>query len=256
MKTLFQLFLAAALLSTAACTSPETDGPNGPDPGKPEAGVVKGRVVDDRGQPVANAKIVASSTDFYNRTSTGYSGADGYYHFEVPTGIAAGSYTVDGTVTTKYHGETFTLALFRENTRVFSAYDGAVRDFVFRLTGPRSPDDDADATPLGATLEVHHQVDNVVFENLEITLEPTGPLVDGSAGRRVVVTMPEGNYRVKDIPVGRYTITARDRVTGEKLGVTIQGTFKDYAPSVTGLFDEMDFEGDTRYELILLVNTL
>lgn len=253
---LFKTLLAVALLSAAACTPSNTDGPNGPDPAKPEEGVVKGRVVDDRGNPVANAKIVASSTDIYNRTATGYSNADGYYRFVVPTGIAAGSYTVDGTVTVKYHGENFTLALFRENTRVFSAYDGAVRDFVFRLTGQRSPDDDAHATPLGATLEVHHQVNNVVFENLEITLEPTGPLVDGSAGRKLVVTMPEGDYRVKDIPLGQYKITARDRVTGERLGVTIKDTFKDYAPSVTGLFDEMDFEGDTRYELLLLVNTL
>lgn len=249
--------LFVALMGTlTGCTKPDVDRLIEPTPGKPQNGIVKGRVVDGQGKPVANAEIVASSTDYYNKTTTGYTDASGDYSFRLPTGIAEGSYSVSGTVTLKYHGKNYTLALYEESTRVFSAYDGAIRNFIFRLTGKRTVDDDETASPLGGTLEVHHQVNNVVKENLELTLEPVGPLVDGSMGKRIVKTMPANSYYLRDIPVGQYKITARDRVTGEQLGVTIQDTFNDYAPSVTGLFEEEDFIGDTRYELILLVNTL
>lgn len=257
MKSFELLLLIGLFLQAVSCAKPGDS--VAPDITKPQQGVVKGRVVDSQGNGVANAEIIASSTDYYNKTTTAYTDASGNYRMQLPTGIAEGSYTVSGTVTRKYQGRNFTLALYEEDSRVFSAYDGAVRNLIFRLTGKRTADSEESperATPLGGTLEVHHQVDNVVWKNLELTLEPTGPLVDGSTGKKIVTTMPANNYHIYDIPVGQYRITARDRVTGKALGVTIQGTYKDYAPSVTGLFEEDDFIGDTRYELILLVNTL
>lgn len=256
MKPIHVFFLATLAGNLLACTPHEREDGIDPDSSKPQAGIVSGRVLNEQGQPVANAEIVASSTDFYNKTSTGYTDTRGNYRIQVPTGVAAGSYSVEGTVTLRYHDRNYKMALYQDDTRVFSAYDGAVRNFVFRLTGKRNADDDASATPLGGTLEVHHQVDNVVRENLEITLEPDGPLVDGSTGRKIVTKMPTGDYRIRDIPVGQYKITARDRVTGQALGVVVAGTNQDYAPSAKGLFHEADFEGDTRYELMLYVNTL
>jgi hypothetical protein len=256
MKPIIYFFITAFSLGVIACSKPDSDGPNGPNPDKAQEGVVKGRVIDSQGKPVANAEIVASSTDYYNKTSTGYTDANGYYNFKLPTGIAAGSYAVSGTVTLKYHGKNFKMALYEENTQAFSAYEGAVRNFVFRLTGKRTIDDNETASPLGGELQIHHQVDNVVRENLEITLEPVGPLVDGSTGKKIVMMMPEADYYIRDIPVGQYKITARDKVTGAPLGVTIKDTFKDYAASVTSLFEDKDFSGSTHYEIILLVNTL
>lgn len=249
-----RLLVLAALLGAWGCTEPSVDGPDGPE--KPQDGLVQGRVVDDKGNGVANAQIIASSTDYLSKTTSGYTDAKGNYRFKLPTNIAEGSYAVSGYVTLKYHNKNYKMALYEENTRVFSAYEGAIRNFVFRLTGKRTVDDDDRSTPLGGTLEVHHQVDNVVFENLEITLEPVGPLVDGSTGKKIVTMMPQSGYEVKDIPVGNYKITARDKVTGQKLGVTIHNSFKDYAPSVTGLFEDDDFIGSTNYRLIILVNTL
>lgn len=254
MKTFLNLLLAAWLISASSCK--KTDDMVSPGTDTSEKGVVKGRVVDGQGQPVANAEIIASSTDYYNKTTTAYTNANGIYRMQLPTGVAEGSYSASGTVTIKYQGKTFKMALYEENTRVFSAYDGAVRNFVFRLTGKRTVDDDESAAPLGGTLQVHHQVDNVVWENLELTLEPVGPLVDGSTGQKLVRTMPAHDYYLRDIPVGQYKITARDKVTGERLGVTIKDSFKDYAPSVTALFAEKDFIGDTHWEIVLLVNTL
>jgi hypothetical protein len=253
MKKLLSVLFSAVLLGTGSGCKP-----GGVDPGSPqaEAGVVTGHVVDAQGRPVAGAEIVASNTDWFNKTTTGYTDARGTYRFKLPTGVAEGSYTASGTVTVKYHGRTYKLALYEENSRVFSAYDGAVRDFVFRLTGKRTADSDDDPArdlPLGGTLEVHHQIDEVVWENLEITLEPVGALIDGSTGRKLVRTMPAADYRLYDIPLGQYKITARDRVTGQPLNVTIKDSAKPFASSVTALFNEKDFSGDTRYELLLLV---
>ena len=219
-------------------------------------GTVKGRVVDSQGKPVANAEIVASSTDWYNKTSTAYTDANGNYSLSLPNGVAEGSYTASGTVTVNYHSKNYKLALYEEDSRVFSAYDGAVRNFVFRLTGKRTADANNTDSPLGARLEVHHGLDNVVWGNLEITLEPVGPLVDGSTGKKIVTTMPANDYSIYDIPVGQYKITARDKVTGQKLGVKIKDSGKSYAASLTDLFKEANFEGDTNYELILLVDKL
>ncbi|RRB07814.1 carboxypeptidase-like regulatory domain-containing protein [Larkinella rosea] len=254
MKPLKHFLFALALLTTAACTKPGIDGPDSN--GNSQEGIVKGRVVDEQGKPVANAVIVASSTDFYNKTSTGYTDVNGNYSFKLPTGIAEGSYTVDGTVTYKYHNKNYKMALYQEDTRVFSAYEGAVRNFKFRLTGKRTIDDDATSRPLGARLEVHHQVDHVVLENVEITLDPVGPLVDGSIGTKIVVPMADRSYYIEDIPLGMYKITARDRVSRQALGVTVLGSLKKHEPSVTSLFESERFEGSTFYELGIEVDTL
>lgn len=254
MKSLSFLLTLIALLSASAC-QPNSEAID-PASGNTEKGVVKGRVVDRQGKAVVNAEIIANSTDYYNKTTTAYTDASGNYQLKLPTGIAEGSYRVSGTLTMKYHNKNYKMALYEEDTRVFSAYDGAIRNFQFRLTGKRTVDDDASSSPLGGRIEVHHQVDNVLGDNLEITLDPVGPLVDGSTGKKLVLPMPNNGYVLNDIPVGQYKITARDRMTGQQLGVTIQGTFTDYVPSVTTLFKEKDFEGDTFWEIILLVNTL
>ncbi|KAA9349453.1 carboxypeptidase-like regulatory domain-containing protein [Larkinella humicola] len=257
MKSTLYSLLAAALIGLSSCShsTPEPDIETDV-PSNPQEGVVSGRVVDSQGKPVANATIVASSTDYHNRTSTGYTDAKGNYRFVVPTGIAAGSYTVTGSFITQYQGRKYTLALYNPDTRVFSAYDGAVRNFVFRLTGKRNIDDDAAASPLGGTMEVRPDFNTTIRENIEVTLEPDGPLVDGSTGKKIVARLSDRSDSIEDVPVGKYKITARDVVTGQKLGVSIADSFKPYAPSVTGLFVDDRFEGSTLFRLDINISTL
>lgn len=253
-KGLLFLYLTT-LVTLFSCNKPGVD-PVDQNPSSSEKGVVKGRVVDAQGHPVANAIIIASSTDIVNKTSTGYSDANGYYRFTVPTGIAEGSYSVSGTLTLNYHNRKFKIALYESNSQVFSAYDGAVRDFVFRLTGPRSQDSDAFSTPLGATLEVHPHPDRIVAQQVDIMLEPAGPLVDGSTGKKLVMPLEDGSTDLRDIPLGYYTISARDRSTGKALGVKIKDTPSGYASSLKTLFEDDNFEGSTEFRSILLIDSL
>jgi len=252
-KLLFlSLFLAGIFLfPVVSCTVT-----NDVDPSNSQKGIVKGRVINSEGKAVANAMIVANSTDYYNRTTTGYTNTDGYYQLELPTDIAAGSYYIEGSVMVRYHGKNYTMALYNEDTRVFSAYDGAVRNFVFRLTGKRSVDDDAMASPLGGKLEVHHDFNTLERKNIEVTLQPEGPLVDGSTGKKIVAMLQENSYYVEDIPVGKYKITARDVVTQEQLGISIMDSFKPYTSSVTGLFADDDFVGSTHFRLAINIGKL
>jgi hypothetical protein len=253
MKSWF-LLLMSGLLTTMACSPlPDSVTPNS---GTLETGIVKGRVVDSQGKGVANAEIIASSTDWHNKTTTAYSDAAGNYRMKLPNGMAEGSYSTSGTISLTYHGQKFRMALYQENTHPFSAYDGAVCNFQFRLTGKRTVDDEAGSSPLGGRIEVHENVSQVDKQHLEITLEPVGPLVDGSQGKTLVLPMPSEDYVLNDIPVGQYRITARDRSTGQKLGVKIKDKPGQDAPSLTTLFTEKDFPGDTFWEIILLVDTL
>nr|WP_293845595.1 carboxypeptidase-like regulatory domain-containing protein [uncultured Arsenicibacter sp.] len=249
MKTILNSLVSLVVLSAVACTDPDAI----------DKGVVQGRVTDSQGKPVANAEIVASNTDYYNKTSTGYTDANGNYRFNLPTGIAEGSYTVSGTVTMKFQGRNYKMALYTENSRVFSAYEGAVRNFQFRLTGKRAADADEDPqrdTPLGGTVEVHHDVNNLERENIELTFEPVGTLIDGSTGKKLVKTMPADSYRLYDIPLGQYKITARDKASGKPLGVLIKDKTNTYTSSVTALFEDSDFAGSMLFEMILVIAPL
>ncbi len=244
------LFVPFLFLATSCRLNNEID------PAHPQKGVVKGRVTDSQGKPVANATVIANSTDYYNETTTGYTDSNGYYQCQLPTGIAAGSYDVTGSVTVKYHGKNYTLALYNENTRVFSAYEGAVRNFVFRLTGKRNAGDDDTSAPLGGKLEVQHDFNTMERRNIEVTLVPNGPLVDGSTGQKIVAMLSENDYYLHDIPVGKYKITARDVTTKEQLGLSIADSFKPYTSSVAGLFVDDDFPGSTHFRLAVNIGKL
>ncbi len=142
-----------------------------------------------------------------------------------------------------------------EDDRSFSAYDGAVRNFEFRLTGKRKKDDDDRDGKLGAKLEVSVGGE-IERKNVEVTLIPEGPLVDGSTGQKIVAMVPDNSYYVEDIPVGKYRLTARDVSTNQQLGIAVHGSFQPYTPSVTSLFVDDDFVGSTFFRLAVNIDTL
>jgi hypothetical protein len=239
-------FSAFGCSDKCKCSEPVPEEGNS---GKIEKGIVKGRVTDSNNRPIANAKIVANSLD-YADARIGYSDANGNYIIKLPTGIASGSFYVRGSVKIKFNGQNYDLALFTENDAQFSPYDGAIRNLKLKLTGKRTGNFGDDGF-YGGTIEVLHDFETIEQQNIELTLIPDGPLVDGSIGQTVVRRLPANDYHLYDIAIGKYKITARDVSNGRKLKLKVRYDEKDYSESITGVFIP-PYELAEIYEMTLL----
>ncbi|MFC4456110.1 carboxypeptidase-like regulatory domain-containing protein [Deinococcus sonorensis] len=209
------LRLLPALLTAAlaACgTGSGTTTPPGTPPVTqlPAAGAytMSGVVRNSAGQPVAGAKVFAGHTVYYNTNALGVTDANGRYSVSVRE--PAGSWYAGGQVTREYHGRTYTFELHPDDPAPFNGASGAVRNFEWRLTGPRP-----DGGTYGGTVMVYADFFDPelldLLSDVELTLTPDGPLVDGSPGRVITSGLsqtPEGDG-VRDVPIGRYRVTAR-----------------------------------------------
>lgn len=211
--------LLAALLTGATAAWAQTPAPN----------VVAGTVRTAAGRPIAGATIRISGSTGAGRGTTIRTTTDarGQYRVAVPLG----HYDVDGFADVRYDGQTYReLWLDRTDAgcgRVMSDR-GIVRHFVLRLSGAKrcinGPDPDAPGSYNGAYLTAMTgalpAASQVVF-----TLQPLGPLADGSTGRTLVFTRtgaalargggPIGETAfLHDIPLGRYRVSAAVRDPG------------------------------------------
>ena len=248
MNTANRFLLLAGLISLTAC-SKNPDGLS-PDPGKLQAGFVKGHVVDTQGRPLAGATIIANSATHYNDTNMGISDANGNYKISLPNGPAVGAFYVRGSVKLKSDNNTYKLALFTEDDGTFMPDEGAVKNLRLELTGERTGNFGDDGY-YGGTLEVGNYTRNSQFPNIEVTLVPVGPLVDGSVGD-VQIAQPDWFYSY-NIPLGTYKVTARDVTTNQPLKVKLKRDYKGgYQPSITTTFAPILADSD-RYELAIEV---
>ncbi|GBF03830.1 carboxypeptidase regulatory-like domain-containing protein [Deinococcus aerius] len=208
--------LAAALsLLLAGCTTgadgtgrPPTPAPN-PAPRPAQAHTMSGTVRNSAGQPVAGATVFAGHTVYFNTNVLAKTGADGTYRLSVRE--PAGSWYAGGTVEASLDGQRYTFDLLPSSSEPFPGAQGAVRDFTWRLTGERP-----DGQKIGATVTVYADFfDPGLLDwlpDIELTLTPTGPRIDGSPGVEVrgrIEQTPDGQEGLEDIALGRYAISAR-----------------------------------------------
>lgn len=202
-----------------------------------EPGVMKGRVLDSAGQPLAGVEVVADNTLFYNTNAIGVSDAKGFYRIDVSR--PKGTWNATAQIKRQVSGKPFTFDLHPDNSQVFAGTDGAVRNFTWKLRGKRP-----DGGNYGSSVLVYGDLGNSFWldtTKVELTLEPVGPLADGSQGQPVVaqvVQTPDGDA-VVDIPVARYTISGRylDPEQGA-LPLQLRKRYtQQYSPKV-----ELDFE--------------
>lgn len=201
MSTLFIQLLAVIVL-TSSCDkkSSEAEG------GTTTANVVKGKVTDTQGRPLKGVTILIDNTLIYNSYLTGTTADDGTYQIK----LLHGSWQAYAEMNVNYNGKTYKIDLCPDNAQGFGG-DGAIRNFQWKLTGRKS-------APLagnyGGTIMVDKYIGSAIYdsENIEFTLVPAGPLIDGSTGQ--TIKMKHGqpstdNYgKLVDIPIGRYTVTA------------------------------------------------
>jgi hypothetical protein len=166
---------------------------------------VTGTVVDAAAGRSPASRFYADNTLFYNTNAIGYTDAQGRYEIDVRQPI--GTWRMGAHLKREYNGRTYRFDLHPDNDRAFPGVDGAVRNFDWRLSGE---------TPNGgrygarAYVYVNEAADRDImtqYKDVEVTFTPVGPLADGSAGRAMTVRL--ATFRVEDVPLGRYAVTAR-----------------------------------------------
>ena len=197
MKMPLPLLVALCLPTLTACG---TDTPAA----REESGYATGRVVDTHGKPIAGAKILLDNTVFYDSYISGSTAEDGTYRLKVHPG----AWRAYATIRKEYNGRTYPLEMHPDSSDSFDDA-GAVRNFTWKLEG-RKPD--SEWGYYGGLVKVFSETGFYEMENVEITLEPDGPLIDGSQGRTLVLRLGDNYWRelayLEDIPIGRYTASA------------------------------------------------
>jgi hypothetical protein len=192
---------ASILLSSTLLISTPALAGDGP-------GKITGTASDAAGQPLEDVLVWAqpASVGGLHQTRTE---ADGSYEID---GLMNLGHRVRAWVEVDYRGRHYCLRLGMKAKKEASPAGGLRRDFRLQASG-RIPDvtwTSGDGAFFGGTVRVHRRM---LDGSLELALEPTGPLIDGSEGKPItrVVPVTQGRAEVDflDIPVGPY----RARVT-------------------------------------------
>lgn len=212
MRHLKHMALLSFLSVMAACTQSPTpavpDGSGGV--GGVESYIVKGQVTDTQGNPLAGVEVFADNTAGYNTNLFGVSDANGFYRIDV-SGIVPSSWQVGAYLEREYNGYTYDFSLHPDNDTVFAGVDGAIRNLQWRLSG-----ETPEGGYYGGLVYFYIGYSNVDIDTqyVELTFVPDGPLVDGSAGQGFTTLSADG-LSIPDVPIGRYTVTARYVPPGE-----------------------------------------
>jgi len=198
------------------------------DPNAREPYVVKGRVLDAQGNPLAGVHVFARNTLYHNSNVIGVTDEQGWYRIDLPRHI--GSYLTSAQLKRTYHARLYEFRLHVDNNDPYAGAQGAVRNFEWRLTG-----DNHEGYKHGKTVYVYGPwwIDE---SYVELTFTPDGPLVDGSTGQ--VVKRREIRGRIDDVAVGRYRVTARYLPPGEApraLKIRVRYT-EDYLDDTIAMF--------------------
>jgi hypothetical protein len=245
MSTAFARGARAALLlvALAGCaessTAPDagTDGASsGGSNAGPTAYVATGVVSDAAGTPIAGAEVVANNQLLTASNVVGQSGSDGRYRLQLPE--VSTTWAMSASMLRTYDGTTYRLPLVVDDAATFAGNKGAVRNFTWHVQGPRP-----DGGWYGSPVIAYHDPEDydLVMEDVELTLVPARPIIDGSAGRTIVqhLRATADGDAVVDVPLGRYTITAREVPAGgapRALQIRPRSTGA-YAASLTTSFD-------------------
>ncbi|THF70898.1 carboxypeptidase regulatory-like domain-containing protein [Deinococcus sp. Arct2-2] len=202
----------------------------------PTPRTMSGVVLNSAGQPLVGAQVFAGSTLFFNSNSLAVSGQDGRYRAKVPPGSWYGG----AQMTRSFQGETYTFDLIPNTVDPFAGSTGAIRNFQWKLTGPKPGGGFAGATVTVYTDFFDPQMLDIV-PDIELILTPAGPLIDGSQGKTIrakIRNTHEGMEGLQDIPLGIYTVTARHVPAGgapQPLKIRLRNK-GEFGPSVTSRF--------------------
>lgn len=153
---------------------------------------------------------------------------------EYSAAVPIGSWKASVQFEKEFLGKKYKYDLHPDNPNPFAGYDGAVRNFSWKIIGAK-PDSGYYGSPVKAYGDL---LSFINMQEVELTFTPDGVLIDGSSGsviKKRLVDVGGGEYGIDDVPVGKYNITARNVVSGQPLEIRIRNT-GNYTNSVTGIF--------------------
>jgi hypothetical protein len=199
-----------------------------------------GSITDSAGHPLSGAEVTIYGTtgagqhaSFELRTD-----ASGRYSIHVPRGL----YTARAYANVTWNGNQYRLSLHpadNENSRSYDSKPGVLKNFVWRLSGLkafRNPDPERPESYYGGAIHIvlsdpmRMGVDAyVVFAPstvIEVLLNPIGALLDGSTAHPLLFEVKASSYSphqcfLRDIPAGRYLVTARARKAGTSIPLRV-----------------------------------
>jgi hypothetical protein len=175
----------ATLSSAGTATAPAT---------ATAPGTVVGTVLDTAGRPLGEAHIWVETQGLIATPGRATTGDDGRYR--VDGLFDQFVYRAHAWAAVRYRDRDWCVQIAPSpatGSETFIGGDGAVRDFRWRLSGPVDGSGVAETEEghwWGATIRIFTSYsDDDYSRKVELTLEPDGPLLDGSAGETVVRTV-------------------------------------------------------------------
>jgi len=216
----------------------------------PKPDHIRGMAKDAAGKPLEGTRIIIESSiaGGIKTSVTARTDAEGIYEIALPQGVCQ---VVMSGYTVRYNGRSYALPLHPVDgeCEYFNAKDGHVEHFVLRTYGVADAAN-AERAPIYGSYYYGGHMRVLWFAHdipqggtVEVTLAPQGPLLDGTSGRTLIFRIPNNNHggdiALNDIPIGRYTMTARLLEGGEAQPVRAKQTSgdNDFADSL-----QIDFE--------------
>lgn len=230
MRSVGFLVMVAVAVAVAGCAEPSQAQ-------TAEPWVLKGRVVDEQGRPVARAKILADNELLYNSYASGTTGPDGRYRIVLPRIHV--TWNASGKAVRTVAGEKIETDLAPDDEDSFAGNQGAVRNFTLRTSGVSES-----GRSYGASVVVYTPIMSGI-DPLQVRLK-FEPLDGGAPFDGTPVSTGDGPA-VKGVAVNRYRISAT--LGGRPLGIRVrnQGAYGRFVePQFTKIMSSL-------YELSLEV---
>ncbi|MFT3701228.1 MAG: carboxypeptidase-like regulatory domain-containing protein [Agriterribacter sp.] len=210
-------------------------------------GVVSGRVTDVKNLPVKEARITIEHTVWNSSYLFSSSDNDGTYRVSLPDD-PAGDWTAKAQLIKTAYGQTYKFDLEPDKNDVFTKASGAVRNFIWKLTGSRAGSVDyygahVDLYPFGGDVDMTkvillftpfpgeaNYIDGTPFSSFERPVEDIG-----------------GIFMVKDVPIGKYTVKLV--YTGKKLLLNNRHIDDDDEETKMVVFGKYGYLGETEYNI-------
>lgn len=176
-----------------------------PAPSKPRPLHMVGVVKNSQGKPLAGVRVGADNTELRGTEVWTVTDAKGRYDLDLSGVPVLSSWVPVAHMAVKYNGQQHTLFPEADNPAAFLGRDGAVRNFTLKITG-KSPGGGYYGARFYAHLGLSSAGDMPEFGDVEFTLAPQGPLIDGTTGDTVVLKQEQLPF---EVPQGRYRVTAR-----------------------------------------------